>query len=81
MDKEETKPLNRIKVVLAEKGKPNKFLSDNLGVAPTTVSKWVTNTCQPPMETFVKIAKLLDVELAELIRMWYNIRIAYYFYS
>lgn len=69
MDKEETKPLNRIKVVLAEKGKPNKFLSDNLGVAPTTVSKWVTNTCQPPMETFVKIAKLLDVELVELIRM------------
>lgn len=69
MDKEETKPLNRIKVVLAEKGKPNKFLSDNVGVAPTTVSKWVTNTCQPPMETFVKIAKLLDVELAELIRM------------
>lgn len=69
MDKEATKPLNRIKVVLAEKGKPNKFLSDNLGVAPTTVSKWVTNTCQPPMETFVKIAKLLDAELAELIRM------------
>ena len=69
MDKEATKPLNRIKVVLAEKGKPNKFLSDNLGVAPTTVSKCVTNTCQPPMETFVKIAKLLDVELAELIRM------------
>ena len=69
MDKEATKPLNRIKVVLAEKGKPNKFLSGNLGVAPTTVSKWVTNTCQPPMETFVKIAKLLDVELAELIRM------------
>lgn len=69
MDKEATKPLNRIKVVLAEKGKPNKFLSDNLGVAPTIVSKWVTNTCQPPMETFVKIAKLLDVELAELIRM------------
>ena len=69
MDKEATKPLNRIKVVLAEKGKPNKFLSDNLGVAPTTVSKWVTNTCQPPIETFVKIAKLLDVELAELIRM------------
>lgn len=69
MDKEETKPLNRIKVVLAEKDKSNKFLSDNLGVAPTTVSKWVTNTCQPPMETFVKIAKLLDVELAELIRM------------
>ena len=69
MDKEATKPLNRIKVVLAEKRKPNKFLSDHLGAAPTTVSKWVTNTCQPPMETFVKIAKLLDVELAELIRM------------
>ena len=69
MDKEETKPLNKIKVVLAERSKTNKILTDNLGVAPTTVSKWVTNTCQPPMETFVKIAKLLDVELAELIRM------------
>lgn len=49
--------LNKIKVVLAEKNKSNKWLSDQLGVFPTTVSKWVTNTCQPPIETFMRIAQ------------------------
>lgn len=47
------KNLNRIKVVLADKGKTNKWLSEQLGVAQTTVSKWCTNDCQPPMETIV----------------------------
>lgn len=60
--------LNRIKVVLAEKNRSNKWLSDQLGVAPTTVSKWVTNTCQPPMETFMRIAQLLEVNLDDLVR-------------
>ena len=68
MDKEETKPLNRIKVVLAEKGKTNKFLSDNLGVAPTTVSKWCTNQSQPTLEILIKIADLLEVDYTELVR-------------
>ena len=62
------KDINRIKVVLAEKKKTNKWLAEQLGCAPTTVSKWCTNACQPPMETYLKIAKLLDVELAELVR-------------
>ena len=44
-------------------------LVGQFGRCPTTVTKWVTNTCQLSMETFVKIAKLLDVELTELIRM------------
>lgn len=60
--------INRIKVVLAEKKRTNKWLAEQLGCAPTTVSKWCTNACQPPMETFMKIAALLDVELAELVR-------------
>lgn len=63
------KNINRIKVVLAEKNKPNKWLCEQLGVSPTTVSKWVTNTCQPPMETFIRIAELLDVEITELLRI------------
>ena len=63
------KPLNRIKAVLADKQKPNKWLADELGVAQTTVSKWCTNNAQPPMETFVKIAQLLECDLADLIRM------------
>ena len=61
------KDINRIKVVLAEKKKTNKWLAEQLGCAPTTVSKWCTNACQPPMETYIKIAKLLEVELVELV--------------
>lgn len=60
--------LNKIKVVLAEKNKSNKWLSDQLGISPTTVSKWVTNTCQPPIETFMRIAQLLNVNLDDLVR-------------
>ena len=60
------KDINRIKVVLAEKKRTNKWLSEQLGCA-TTVSKWCTNACQPPMETFLKIAKILNVELDELL--------------
>ena len=62
------KNLNRIKVMLAEKNKSNKWLCEQLGVSPTTVSKWVTNTSQPPMETFMKIARVLDVDINDLIR-------------
>jgi DNA-binding XRE family transcriptional regulator len=61
------KDINRIKVVLAEKKRTNKWLAEQLGCAPTTVSKWCTNACQPPMETYIKIAKLLEVELSELV--------------
>ena len=59
---------NRIKVVLVDKKRTNKWLSEQLGCAPTTVSKW-TNACQPPMETFVKIAELLEVDISELLRL------------
>ncbi len=61
------KDINRIKVVLAEKKRTNKWLAEQLGCAPTTVSKWCTNVCQPPMETYLKISKLLEVELGELV--------------
>ena len=61
------KDINRIKVGLAEKKRTNKWLAEQLGCAPTTVSKWCTNACQPPMETYIKISKLLGVELNELV--------------
>ena len=60
--------LNRIKAVLADKQHSNKWLAEQLGVAPTTVSKWVTNSSQPPMETFMRIAKLLEVQVDDLLR-------------
>ena len=61
--------INRIKVVLVEQGKTNKWLSEQLGVAQTTVSKWCTNASQPPMETFLRIAEVLEFEIAELLRI------------
>lgn len=60
--------LNRLKVVLAEKKRTNKWLAEQLGKDQGTVSKWCTNTCQPDLRTFVKIAQLLEVDMAELVR-------------
>ena len=62
------KDLNRLKVVLAEKKRTNKWLAEQLGCVPTTVSQRCTNDCQPTMETYLRIAELLDVELTELVR-------------
>lgn len=48
---EEARDLNRLKVILAEKKKTNKWLAERLGCAPTTVSKWCTNSSQPSLES------------------------------
>lgn len=61
------KELNRLKVVLVEKKRTNKWLAEQLGKNQTTVSKWCTNTCQPDIGNFMKIAKLLKVPLTELL--------------
>ena len=66
---EEAKDLNRLKVILAEKKKTNKWLAEQLGCAPTTVSKWCTNSSQPSLETIEKISNLLDIDYTELIRI------------
>lgn len=62
------KELNRLKVVLAEKKRTNKWLSEQLGKDKTTISKWCTNTCQPDLEHLMKMAKLLEVDVNELLR-------------
>lgn len=63
----ENKDINRIKVVLAEKKRTNKWLAKQLHKDPATVSKWCTNSAQPGLETLVDIAKVLDVELSDLL--------------
>ena len=63
------KDINRLKVVLAEKKKTNKWLAESLGKDPATVSKWCTNSAQPSLETLVEIAKALEVEVADLVRI------------
>lgn len=62
----ENKNINRLKVVLAEKRRTNKWLAEQLDKDPATVSKWCTNSAQPGVETLVRIAKLLEVEIGEL---------------
>lgn len=63
----ENKDINRIKIVLAEKKRTNKWLAEQLHKDPATVSKWCTNSAQPGLETLVEIAKVLDVELSYLL--------------
>ena len=60
--------VNRIKLVLVEKKRTNKWLAEQLGKDQGTVSKWCTNTCQPDLKTFIRIAQLLEVDMSELIR-------------
>lgn len=58
--------INRLKLLLVEKKKTSKWLSEQLGITPSTVSKWCTNTSQPDMETLARISKLLGVGVEEL---------------
>ena len=58
---------NRIKAVLAEQGKTNNWLADQLEMNRTTVSKWCRNEMQPRVETLFQIAKVLDIDVRELL--------------
>lgn len=60
--------INRLKVVLADKKRTNKWLAEQLGKDPTTVSKWCTNKVQPNLETMFVIAKVLDCDIKDLLR-------------
>ena len=59
--------LNRIKVVLVERGKTGRWLADELSKTPVTISKWCSNSIQPDLQTLDKIAKLLEVNVKELL--------------
>ena len=61
------KDINRIKVVLVEKKKTNKWLAEQLGKDPATVSKWCTNSSQPGLVTLRKVAELLGVDIKDLL--------------
>lgn len=63
-----TEDLNRLKVILAEKKKSNKWLSEQLNIGQATVSKWCTNRSQPSLDMAIRIADTLGVSLDELVR-------------
>ena len=61
-----TEDINRIKVVLVEKKRTGKWLAEQIGKDPATVSKWCTNTSQPDLACLLKIADLLEVDIRQL---------------
>jgi putative transcriptional regulator len=61
------KAINRIKIVLVEQGRTNKWLADKIGKNTTTISRWCTNDMQPSLDTLVEIAEILKVDVRELI--------------
>ncbi len=61
------KELNRIRIVLAELNKKNKWLADELGKNQATISQWCNNVRQPSIETLFEIAQVLDVNVRSLI--------------
>jgi len=61
------KAINRLKVVLVEHGKTNKWLAEKLDKNETTVSRWCTNEVQPSLETLIQISELLNIDVKELI--------------
>lgn len=61
------KAINRLKVVLVEHGKTNKWLAEELDKNETTVSRWCTNEVQPSLETLIQISELLNIDVKELI--------------
>ena len=62
------KDINRLKLVLVEKKKTGKWLADQIGKDPSTVSKWCSNKSQPSLEDLFRIAELLEVNYTDLIR-------------
>ena len=65
----DNKPLNRIKVVMAKRMVSNKELGEMLGKDTATISRWVTNTSQPTLESLIEIAKALKCDIGDLVRM------------
>ena len=63
-----SKNLNRLKVVLADQQRTNKWLAEQLGKDQTTISKWCTNSSQPDLASLMMTAKVLNVELTDLVR-------------
>ena len=63
------KDVNRLKLVFVEQKRTGKWLAEQLGKDPSTVSKWCLNATQPTLDTLVNIAKVLNIDIKELINI------------
>ena len=69
MEAGKMRDINRLNILLAEKKKTNKWLCERLGVNPTTVSKWCTNSSQPSLEMVLKMMEILDADISQIINL------------
>ena len=60
--------MNRIKVVLAEKRRTNRWLAEQMGKSENTISRWCSNKSQPSIAQLQEIAILLDVDVRVLLK-------------
>lgn len=60
--------MNRIKVLLVEKQKTNKWLAEQMGKSENTISRWCSNKSQPSISQLQEIANLLDVDIRILLK-------------
>lgn len=59
--------INRLKAVLAEKQLTSKWLAERLRKSENTISKWCSNKVQPSLENLVEIARILDIDVKDLL--------------
>lgn len=59
--------INRLKIVLVERKRTGKWLAEQLGKDPSTISKWCTNVSQPDLATLSRIAELLNIDRRDLL--------------
>lgn len=60
--------MNRIKVVLVEKQRTNRWLAEQMGKSENTISRWCSNKSQPSIVQLQEIANLLDVDVRVLLK-------------
>lgn len=66
-DRVRRRPINRLKIVLAEEGRTNKWLAEKMGKNNATISRWCTNEMQPSLETLVEVAQVLHIDVKDLL--------------
>ncbi len=59
--------MNRIKEVIKDQGRTQKWLSEKLGKSYNIVNGYVQNRSQPSLEDLYRIAEILDVNISELL--------------
>ena len=59
--------MNRIKNILKEQGRTQTWLAEKIGKSYVVVTKYCNNHTQPSIQVLTKIAKVLDVDVRELL--------------